>query len=213
MCVCAAGAQSAPEAPLTAVLKPYTQCAPAGGPAVVETTRLPSENHVRTARTLTGAKPIEMVDGVRVAFAYPGTDAYANVKVEQLPAAKYEQEKKDLGSEFDNILASGGDTTTRNYSLKPTINGYEATGLDRTKLDGSTLGIYMLFDNSRHVVTTVYFQNAEAGRRKFATMEEYRALRDDFLAKYTACVRSSAAPVAVAAKPRTVSASAKKRKR
>lgn len=182
----------------------------------METTQLPSENHVRVVRTLTGPKRIEMLDGVRVMFAYPNTDFYANVKVEELPAAKYADEKKDVSSEFDNILASGGDTTTRNYVLKPTINGYEASGLDRTRLEGGTLGIYMLFDNSRHVVTTVYFLNGDPGRRKFATMEEYRTLRDDFLAKYTACVRSSAAPVvatASAAKATPHAAAKTKKKR
>ena len=208
--VCVAQAQSA-SAKLTPALQPYTQCAPTDGPRVVEVTRLPAENHTRTVRTLTGPKQVEMLDGVRVMFAYPNTDFFANVKAELLPPAKYADEKKDLGSEFDNILASGGDTTTRNYTLKPTINGYEATGLDRTTLDGGTLGIYMLFDNSRHVVTTVYFLNADPTRRRFANLDEYHKLRDDFLARYTACVRSSAAPVTVPATALQKTAARKKR--
>ena len=59
-----------------------------------------------------------MVDGVRLMFSYPTSDYFANVKVEQLPAAKYPQEKHDIIGEFEKILASGSETG-RNYDLKP----------------------------------------------------------------------------------------------
>jgi len=119
-------------------------------------------------------------------FAYPGEDFYANVKVEILPLSGYSESKKALLGNFDYILASGDNQ--RNYKLKPSLNGFEIQGLDRSKREGGVVGIYLLFDDPTRTVTTIYFLNQEPPRR-FATMEEYSALRDQFLNDYTSCIR------------------------
>ena len=142
----------------------------------------------RTAQTLTGPRPIRLADGLIAAFAFPASAPFANVKVELLPAATYTREKGDLISEFDRINATGEDTK-RNYDLKPTLNGFEIYGFDRTALDGNVLGIYLFFDNAHHVATTAYFLNAPQGQRKFNTVAEYGQLREAFLNAYTVCVR------------------------
>lgn len=195
-----------PERPVPALLKPYLSCNLPIGPALVQRTMLPQAPMARTAQTFSGPKKIELVDGVMAAFAYPGEQPFANVKVELLPAASYAAEKADLIGEFDKINAAGSDTQ-RNYTMKPTLNGFEIQGFDRTALDGQVLGIYLLFDNAHHVATTTYFLNAPVGQRKFDSMNEYTGLREGFLNAYTVCVRkalSGAGSAVPAARPAAV---------
>ncbi len=189
--------------PVPAALRPYTSCKLPGGPDLLQTTPLPQAPMTRAAQTLTGPKKVTIADGVFAAFGFsPGTP-FANVKIEQLPAASYASEKADLISEFDKINATGEDTK-RNYDLKPTLNGFEIYGFDRTALDGNVLGIYLFFENAHHIATTAYLLNGTAGQRSFKTVQEYNGLREGFLNAYTLCVRKALGGVASpkpAAKP------------
>jgi hypothetical protein len=164
----------------------YTACNFSDGLAVVETSPLAPGIHARTVQTLKGPRQVEMVEGRRVMFAYPEKDFYANVKVEILPEKNYAETREILTDNFDYMLASG-DGSTRNYGLKPKQNGFDVRGLDRDKLEGGVLGVYLLLDDSSRMVTTIYFLNQEAKDRSFQTMDEYRVKRDRFLATYTAC--------------------------
>ena len=76
------------------------------------------------------------------------------------------------------------------YVLRPRLNGFEIYGLDRVRLEGSTLGIYLLFDNRTQIATTIYFVNADPDKRKFSTLEAYAQLRDRFLDAYTTCIHA-----------------------
>lgn len=198
--------------PVPALLRPYVSCKLPLGPDLVQHTALPQAPMTRTAQTLTGPKPVRLVDGVFAAFAYPNAGPFANVKIELLPAANYAAEKADVISEFDAINAKGEDTQ-RNYALKPTLNGFEIYGFDRTALDGNVLGIYLLFDNPHHVATTAYFLNAPAALRKFQTVAEYSGLREAFLNAYTVCVRKQISGGTAPAKPASKPAATGKRKR
>jgi hypothetical protein len=154
---------------------------------VVETSPLAPGIHERTVQTLKGSRQIGMVEGHRVMFAYPDKDFYANVKVEILPEKNYGETKQSLIDNFDYILASG-DGNTRNYALKPTMSGLDVRGLDRDKVEGGVLGVYLLLDDSLRMVTTIYFLNQEPKDRSFQTIDEYRVQRDRFLTTYTTCV-------------------------
>jgi hypothetical protein len=193
-------------AQITPALRPYTACTFDDGLTVTDLSPLPPGVQGRTVDTLTGKARVPLLRGERVLFSYPETDFFANVKVEQLPPDAFEQGKKDLISNFDHILASGNDgARNMTYALKPTLNGFEVHGLDRLKLEGSTLGIYLLIDDRTHIVTTVYFPNQEPRMRKFSTLDEYANLRDHFLNAYTSCVHApfavAVSAVAVSAKP------------
>lgn len=179
--------------PLASALVPYTGCKLPAGPDVVEVTELPDVPMRRTVDTLRGPRDVVMEDGVRVMFAYPNTDFYANLKAEQLAAENYETEKADLISAEDKMLASD-DTNSRNYALKPRMQGFEIYGIDRKKLEGGVLGAYLFFDDPTHVVTTIYFLNGNPGRRRFNDLTEYAKLRDSFLESYTSCVRGAIKP-------------------
>jgi hypothetical protein len=62
-------------------LKPYTHCAFSDGLEIVEETPLASGVTARTVDTVSGPKLVRILSGVRVMFAYPRTDFFANVKV------------------------------------------------------------------------------------------------------------------------------------
>jgi len=168
-------------------LAPYTSCQFSDGLQIVHIDSLAPGVTSRRVETDTGPRQIDMQAGRRIMFAYPGTDFYANVKAELLPAANYSQLKQHLLDNFQ-YLAHGN---TVNTGLHSPLNGFEIHGLDREKLEGGVLGIYLLFDDSAHVVTTIYLLNQEAQNRKFQTIEEYRSLRDLFLNSYTGCVQSN----------------------
>ena len=53
----------------------------------------------------------------------------------------------------------------------------------------SPIALHTFFDDARQVVVTIYFLNAEPSRRKYASMDEFRTLRDRFIEAYFACVR------------------------
>jgi hypothetical protein len=177
-------AQAVSESP---ALAPYASCQFPDGLQVVETDPLAPGITSREVDTDTGPRRIDMKAGVRVMFAYPDTDFYANVKAELLPAANYPQLKQFLLDNFQYLAHSN----IVNSSLHSPLNGFEAHGLDREKLEGGVLGIYLLFDDPAHVVTTIYLLNHEPQNRKFQTLEEYRQLRDRFLVSYSACIRKN----------------------
>jgi hypothetical protein len=168
-------------------LAPYTSCQFSDGLQVVDVSPLSPGVTSREVDTDSGPRSIDLDAGLRVMFAYPETDFYANVKAESLPAANYSQSKQSLLGNFQH-LAHGNIV---NAALHSPMNGLEVHGLDREKLEGGVLGIYLLFDDSAHVVTTIYLLNQEPQNRKFQSMDEYRTLRDRFLASYTACVRKN----------------------
>jgi hypothetical protein len=142
----------------------------------------------RTVETINGVRSIAMTAGLRVMFAYPDTDFYANVKVESLPENEYPELKNWLIENFDYIL-DGSKDTKRNTSIQSPLKNFDVRGLDRSKLEGGVLGIYLVFDDKAHVVTTIYLLNQEPDARKFQTIEQYQQMRDTFLKTYLSCVR------------------------
>ncbi len=188
--------------------RPYMACTFEDGLALTEHSPLPGGVQGRTVETTAGARAVALVGGQRLVFSYPGTDPFANVKVEQLPAASFAQGKHDLIGNFDHVLASGDDSERNmEFALKPQLNGFEVYGLDRKKMEGATLGIYLLIDNRTHIVTSIYLLNQDATRRKFASPAQYAQLRDRFLDAYSGCIH---APYAAPALPKAKAKSARR---
>jgi hypothetical protein len=179
----AAYAQSDP------ILAAYASCTFADGLQIVQIDSLAAGITSRQVQTDNGVRQIDLEAGLRIMFAYPDTDFYANVKAERLPATRFQGLRQALLDNFD-FMAHGN---TVNTSLKSPMNGFEIKGLDREKLEGGVLGVYLLFDTQDHTATTIYLLNQEPEARKFQTIDEYRALRDRFLTSYTSCIRSNQA--------------------
>ena len=168
-------------------LQNYANCTFSDGLMVVNTDALPATITSRPVETDDGTRHIDLEAGLRIMFAYPLQDFYANVKAERLPAAKFASGKQDLLANFQHLAH----TNTINTSLSSPMNGFEIHGLDRDKLEGGVLGVYLLFHDTDATVTTIYFLNQQPLSRQFQTIEEYRTLRDRFLAAHTACIQTN----------------------
>lgn len=178
-----------PRSPQDYGLSAYAHCTFSDNLKIVETAPLDQGLSARSVDTAHGPRTIDLLAGLRIMLAYPYTDFYANIKAEKLPTYNYPALKAALIENFDSLLASG--ETSRNTTLKPTLNRFDIRGMDRDTLQGGVLGIYLLFDDPAHTVTTIYLLNQEPFARKFQTIQQYRQLRDQFLSTYTACVRSN----------------------
>ena len=168
-------------------LRPYTRCIFPDGLEIVAVDPLAPGVTARTVETSTGKKLVPMLAGIRIMFAYPNTDFFANVKAEKLPASQYSKLKQILIENFDFVLASSPSDriNSRVASLLP---GLDVRGLDRDKLEGGTLGLYLIFDDRKQVVVSIYLLNQEPQQRKFQTLDEYWDLRDQFLLRYASCI-------------------------
>jgi hypothetical protein len=169
-------------------LKPYTTCQFEDGFKVVQVDRLPKDVTFRTENTSSGEKQISLADGYRVMVAYPKTDFFANIKAEKSNPAKYAADKQIAIEGLKWAIT----TSKEMESQEPTrlsYNGYEGYASNRKSLVGNTLGISVLFSDADHHIVTIYFLNQNPKKRKFQTIEEWRTLRDNFLKRYTACVK------------------------
>ncbi len=172
----------------SAPLHDYESCVFDDGLQIVKIDSLPPGMQERTIHTMQGPKTIQMLAGRRIMFAYGlGSDSFANVKPELLPAKSWQQDKENLLDEIQAMLRA--DFTTRpSTSLPRKMHGIEVHGLDRTDLKSGTLGFFVLFDNADHIATSVYLLNQEPLTRHFQTIEQYRDLRARFLDRYTGCI-------------------------
>jgi len=171
-----------------AALHDYESCSFDDGLQIVKIDSLPNGMQERTVNTAQGPKVIHMLAGRRIMFAYGvGGDFFANVKPEVLPDDTWAAQRQNLLDEIAAMLASDH-ATMPNKSLPDTLHGLEVHGFDRTELKGGTLGFYLLFDNARHIATSVYLLNQQPLTRRFQTIEQYRGLRTRFLSTYTGCI-------------------------
>ncbi|HEX4039504.1 MAG TPA: hypothetical protein VHX37_15705 [Acidobacteriaceae bacterium] len=186
----AAQTGTASSAPIPKALKPYISC---DFPDMLRVVSVePTSAGPLLVATAAGTESIDTVAGEQVMFAYPLTDFFASAKVELLPAEQYAQDKKVL---LDNmaLMESQRDGPVRAEALPAGLHGFGVHGNDRAKLEGAELGMYLLFDDPAHVVTTVLFLNQHSWQRKFQTMDEYGQLRDRYLRTYTGCIRQNQA--------------------
>lgn len=179
-----------------------------GGPKLTQSSPLPPGTRGRTVQTITGPRDVPVQDGEALLFSFPDSALSVRVMVEQLPAASFVQGKADLIAAFDKALAD--DTAAeRNYKLKPRLNGFEIYGRDRKEPGADVLGTYMLIDNATHIVAGLDFMDQPSAEHPATTLEQYRGLRDSFLAAYSGCVRGSATAAPAATPASTAKPAAK----
>ncbi len=172
-------------------LTPYTTCQLPGDLKVKEVTRRPkSAQKYREVTTAKGTERVSVVDGYRVMFGYENVRYYfANVKIEQSDAGSYALDKERVINNLSHA-ASTERATKILFSDKTILNGFEHHGIDRDVIDvGGSVGIHLLFYDADHLIITIYFLNQEKKHRRFGSIDEYRALRGDFLNHYTECLK------------------------
>ena len=173
-------------------LKSYLSCKFDDGLKIVDTARHrqgTSPDKFRTVKVDGVEEKVSVVDGYRVMVVYPKTHFFANIKAEQSNPPDYAKDKEILIKQLQWFTATSKELEAE--PTKVTYPGLEGYGLNKRVISGNTLGIYVLFSDANQQVLTVYFLNQPPEKRKFQTIEEYRTLRDRFLAKYTSCIQSN----------------------
>lgn len=173
-------------------LHAYTSCYFPDGLQILSVEPLAANVTSRTVDTADGSQKIDLIAGKQVLFAYPFTDFFANARAEELPPDRYAAQKAALAANLAYLESQPGGPAEA-QSLPSDLHGFDVRGNNRQKLEGSVLGMYLLFDDAAHVATTISFLNQESWRRKFQTMNDYARLRDRFLVAYTGCVRQNQA--------------------
>jgi hypothetical protein len=172
-------------------LKPFTTCELDNGLRIVQIDRLPKNVKSRTVTTSKGDQAISLADGYRVMVAYnDDRDWFANIKAEKSITTEYEQDK-ELVIEGLKWAASTSKDLESQEPVKVSVGEYEGYGTSKRTLVGNMLGIYVLFSDANHTITTLYFINQNPKRKRFQTIEEWRVLRDEFLKTYTTCLKNN----------------------
>ena len=179
-------------------LKPYTACELPGDLKIKEVNRWSSKDKYREVTTDKGTERVSVLDGYRVMFAYQDLLYYfANVKIELSDPLSYEGDKQKIIADLKHSAATERASKAM-YSDKTILNGFEHYGIDRDAIDvGGTIGIHVLFYDPNHLVVTIYLLNQDDknryrslfGKRRFHNIDEYRALRDDFLNHFSECLK------------------------
>lgn len=172
-------------------LKPFTTCELDNGLRIVQVDRLPKNVKSRTVTTSKGDQAISLADGYRVMVAYnDDRDWFANIKAEKSVTTEYELDKEVV---IENLkwAASTSKEMESQEPVKISVGEYEGYGTSKRTLVGNTLGIYVLFSDVNHTITTFYFINQNPKRKRFQTIEEWRVLRDEFLKTYTTCLKKT----------------------
>jgi hypothetical protein len=184
-------------------LRPLTQCDFADGLRIVAADRAPAEIRERKVATASGARAVSLADGYRVLLAYPASDYFANVKLELSQEARYSADKKAVVANMEFLANRSSKDARETVPLQhDTFKGFDLYGFNFPTIDfyiagnpptlgGGPIGTYVLFDDSRRMIVTMYFLNQRQERRRFRTIEEYRDLRDRFLESYTTCLSRS----------------------
>lgn len=185
-------------------LKPLSECNPGSGLEFLERVRYvgtrPIQREVTTAR---GTEKVPVVDGYHVAFRFDDLHyKLVSVKIEESDEAVYLRNKLAIISSL-KFLSTSEQATPIAFTDKSMLNGFEHYSIDRDRIDaGEVLGTHVLFYDADRLMVTVYFLNQPnqdsvqraGGKRKVTSIEQYRALRDDFLANYSQCLENAVTP-------------------
>ena len=184
--VFAAAAQREPNE----ALKPYMGgCQFEDGLHIVSMVRIPEGALTRMVTTGEGRKTVSIVDGYRMLLGYPGKDPFVNLRIEESASDRYTSDKKTVVDQMGYI--AGAATNAVVPVGHDTYGGLDHYRLDDLTINHQPIAMHTLFDDKRRVVITVYFLNAPPEKRSYASMDEFRALRDRFFSRYFACVRAN----------------------
>ena len=127
---------------------------------------------------------VSVVDGYRVAYSFPRTLGFANLKAERSDPSRYAEDKRIVARNLADMARADGNTALSEFSDL----GFSGQTLAKKELSGTTLAITQIFSDSDSVIVTIYFMNQVPQMRRFQTYEEFIALRDSFIRGYIECV-------------------------
>jgi len=149
-------------------------------------TKLPDAFKARSLQMPTGTVQISLVEGFRLSLAEDGKEIFANVKVEQSEADRFEADRDAVVANLRWILSSSKGMESPE-PLGVSMSGFEGPMINRAALTGSTLALISLFHEKEKLILTIYLENAPPEKRSFQTKEEWNLMRDRFLLALTGC--------------------------
>jgi hypothetical protein len=149
-------------------------------------TKLPDAFKARTLQMPTGTVQISLVEGFRLSLAEDGKEIFANVKVEQSEAERFEADRDAVVANLRWILSSSKGMESPE-PLGISRNGFEGPMINRAAITGSTLALISLFPEKEKLILTIYLENAPPEKRSFQTKDEWNLMRDRFLIALTDC--------------------------
>jgi hypothetical protein len=155
--------------------------------------KLPETFKLRLIQLPTGAAQVSIVEGYRFPLAQEGKDVFANVKVEQSEADKFEADREAIVANLRWILSTSKDMESPELLLV-SMNGVEGPMINRATLSGNTLALVALFHDKEKLVITIYLENAPPDKRSFANKEEWNGMRDRLFIALTGCAAKALAP-------------------
>jgi hypothetical protein len=148
--------------------------------------KLPEAFKTRVVQLEGSSAQVSVVEGWRFSLAEDGKDAFANVKVEQSEADKFDSDRAAVVANLRWILStSKGMESTEPLGVN--FSGFEGPMINRAALTGSTLALIALFHEKERLIVTIYLENAPAEKRSFQTKDEWNVMRDRLLVTLTGC--------------------------
>ena len=148
--------------------------------------KLPDSFKTRALQFANGQAQVSVVEGYRMTIAEDGKEIFANVKVEQSEADRFESDRDAVVANLRYILStSKGMETTEPLAVNN--DGFEGPMINRAAITGSTLALIALFQEKEHLILTIYLENAAPEKRSFQTKDEWNLMRDRFLSALTGC--------------------------
>jgi hypothetical protein len=152
--------------------------------------RLPETSEkFRKIKVDSGEVEITRIDGYRILYNNNKNVPFVNLKIELSDKKSFEFDKTAIieNLKYLNTHSTGMETKDL-IELKS--NGYKVLGFSRSTIEtGSVLGTFVLFSDNGEIVY-FYFNNLKPEFRHFATIEEYKKLRNKFIDEYTKHLKS-----------------------
>jgi len=133
---------------------------------------------------------VSVVDGYRVAYSFPRTLHFANLKAERSDPSRYAEDKQIVTRNLADMAKADGNTALTEFSDRD----FSGQTLGKKELGGRTLAITQIFSDRDSVIVTIYFMNQVPEMRRFQTYQEFIALRDSFIRGYVECVARNKSP-------------------
>ena len=185
-------ASAASAGPAERVANAMTSCAWSDKLAPGTVSKLPEAFKLRAVQLPSGAAQISIVEGYRFPLAQEDKGVFANIKVEQSEAEKFDSDREAIVANLRWILSTSKEMESTE-PLLVSLNGFEGPMINRATLSGATLALIALFNEKERLVITIYLENAPVEKRSFGTKDEWNGMRDRFFAALTSCAAKALA--------------------
>lgn len=133
---------------------------------------------------------VSRTDGYRVMLDYNQPDYFANLRVDRAQSEGFVEDQAVL-LRWLNFLNSERVDSETGAPTETVINGFKVYSINRTTIEKDEIATSLFFDEANKIYVTIYFLTQRPQFRNFKTLDEWKALRDKFLEKYTACVQEN----------------------